>query len=114
MGHARALLPLAAAEQVMAAQTVVARKLSVRETEALVARQARGTAAAPAARKAAPAKSRDLLRLEESLADRLSAAVEIRLAPRARKGAQPGEIVVRFHSLDELSGVLQRLGVAEA
>jgi ParB family chromosome partitioning protein len=113
MGHARALLPLAAAEQVMAAQTVVARKLSVRETEALVARQSRAPAA-PASKKAAPAKSRDLLRLEESLADKLSAAVEIRLAPRARKGAQPGEIVVRFHSLDELNGVLQRLGVAEA
>jgi ParB family chromosome partitioning protein len=109
MGHARALLPLAAAEQVMAAQTVVAKKLSVRETEALVARQSRP----PAAARKAVAKSRDLLRLEEALADRLSATVEIRLAPRARKGAQPGEIAVRFHSLDELNGLLQRLGVSE-
>jgi ParB family transcriptional regulator, chromosome partitioning protein len=110
MGHARALLPLAAAAQVMAAQTVVAKKLSVRETEALVARQSRP---APAAAKKTAAKSRDITRLEEALADKLSASVEIRLAPRARKGAQPGEIAVRFHSLDELNGVLQRLGVGE-
>jgi ParB family transcriptional regulator, chromosome partitioning protein len=112
MGHARALLPLAAAEQVMAAQSVVAKKLSVRQTEALVARQTRGAPAAGALKNTAT-KSRDLVRLEEALADKLSAAVEIRLAPRSRKGAQPGEIAVRFHSLDELNGVLQRLGVAE-
>jgi ParB family chromosome partitioning protein len=111
MGHARALLPLAAAEQVMAAQTVVARKLSVRDTEAWVARQARGTGAAKPA--AAQKKSRDVLRLEESLADRLAAKVEIRMAARARKGAQPGEIAIAFGSLDELNGLLQRLGVAE-
>ena len=47
MGHARALLALPAAQQVMAGQEIVARKLSVREAERLVARQlapAAGTA----------------------------------------------------------------------
>src|SRR3954471_24322363 len=38
MGHARALLPLGAAQQVMAAQEISAKKLSVRDAERLAAR----------------------------------------------------------------------------
>jgi ParB family chromosome partitioning protein len=40
MGHARALLALEAAPQILAANEVVAKKLSVRQAEALVARRA--------------------------------------------------------------------------
>ena len=39
MGHARALLPLAAAQQILGANQIVAKKLSVREAESLTARQ---------------------------------------------------------------------------
>ena len=46
MGHARALLALAAGEQVMAAQEIAARKLSVRDAERLVARSGRDAPAA--------------------------------------------------------------------
>jgi ParB family chromosome partitioning protein len=110
MGHARALLALPAAEQVMAAHEISARKLSVREAERLVAR-----AAAPRheAKAAAPRKSGDLLRLEERLADLLTAAVEIRVLKRTRRGEQ-GEVAVRFDSLDELNALLEKLGVTEA
>ena len=109
MGHARALLALPAAEQVMAAHEISAKKLSVREAERLVAR-----AAAPRGepKAAAPRKSGDLLRLEERLADLLTASVEIRVLRRTRRGEQ-GEIAVRFDSLDELNGVLEKLGVTE-
>ena len=111
MGHARALLALPAAEQVMAAQAVVARKLNVREAERLVARQAQA-AQAPAApaKPRAGDKPRDIARLEERLADALTAPVEIRL----RKGrAGHGEIAIPFASLDELDALLDKLGVIE-
>jgi ParB family chromosome partitioning protein len=110
MGHARALLALAPAQQVMAGQEIVARGLSVREAERLVARHQRPPAAAPT--KKAKAKSRDIARLEERLADRLAAVVEIRIQQRTKRGER-GEIAIRFDSLDELNGLLDRLGAGE-
>ena len=111
MGHARALLALPAAEQVMAAQAVVARKLNVREAERLVARQAQAAQAQAApAKPRAGDKPRDIARLEERLSDALTAPVEIRL----RKGrAGHGEIAIPFGSLDELDALLDKLGVNE-
>jgi len=116
MGHARALLALPAAQQVLAAQQVVARQLSVREAEALVARQLRGEAKGAAGGRSTArrnAKPRDVVRLEERLADRLAAAVEIRLGRKTARG-QAGEIAIRFDSLDELNGLLDRLGAGES
>jgi ParB family chromosome partitioning protein len=111
MGHARALLALPAAEQIMAAQEISARKLSVREAERLVGRNLslneRGSQSGRAAK---PARSRDTTRLEERLADVLTASVEIRMT---RRGGQ-GEIAIRFGSLDELNSLLDKLGAGEA
>jgi ParB family chromosome partitioning protein len=64
MGHARALLALPAAQQVMAAHEISARKLSVREAERLVTRAAQSGKPASAGDKTKP---RDILRLEERL-----------------------------------------------
>ncbi len=108
MGHARALLALGTAEQVMTAHEVVARKLSVRDTERHVARQS-APGRAPSAAK--PAKPRDIVRLEERLADQLTAPVEIRVKRRTRRGEQ-GEIAIAFDTLEELNGLLERLGLA--
>ncbi|MFT3818681.1 MAG: ParB/RepB/Spo0J family partition protein [Rubrivivax sp.] len=108
MGHARALLPLPAAQQVMAAQTVVARKLSVREAEKLAGAQASGRQA-PLLR-VKKDKPRDLLRLEEQLSDHLTAAVEIRVHGKGKQGER-GEVAIAFGSLDELNGVLEKLGL---
>ena len=110
MGHARALVALDAAQQVMAAHEITARKLSVREAEKLVARSVSGRSAAT--RPAPVPKSRDIVRLEERLADVLAAAVEIRVRPRGKR-VQQGEISIAFASLDELNGLLERLGVSE-
>jgi ParB family chromosome partitioning protein len=102
MGHARALLAVDGATQVQLAQRVVARGLSVRETETAVAHQGR-----PPARRgggAAPAKNRDVARLEEELSDALGATVK--LASNAR-GA--GRVVIEFASLDQLDGIVARL-----
>jgi ParB family chromosome partitioning protein len=111
MGHARALLALPAAQQLMSAHQIAARKLSVREAERLVARQASGQEGTERRRK--NAKPRDIVRLEERLADALTATVEIRLKRRTSRGEQ-GEIAIRFDTLDELNGLLDKLGAGEA
>jgi ParB family chromosome partitioning protein len=107
MGHARALLALDRAHQITCAHEIAARQLSVREAEKLVGRTAAGSGA-QAPRRVAD-KSRDLQRIEEQLADRLCAAVEIRVRKRTQVGEQ-GEIAISFASLDELNGLLERLG----
>ena len=115
MGHARALLALEAAQQVMAANEVAAKKLSVRETEKLVARygdSGNGGSRQTPLMRIQRDKSRDIVRLEEALADRLTAAVEIRVQRKTKRGEQ-GEIAISFGSLDELNGLLDKLGVTE-
>jgi ParB family chromosome partitioning protein len=112
MGHARALLALDGAAQIQAANRVAARKLSVRETEKFVAKAAgNGGRQAPLMR-IKQDKPRDIVRLEEALADKLTATVEIRVLRKTRRGEQ-GEIAISFDSLDELSGLLDKLGIGE-
>jgi ParB family transcriptional regulator, chromosome partitioning protein len=115
MGHARALLALPSAQQVMCAQEISARRLSVREAEKLVTRhvqEASRNDTAPARKKdAGPA--RDITRLQNQLADLLTAKVEIRVKRRTAKGEQ-GEVAIHFGSLDELNGLLEKLGLQDA
>ena len=111
MGHARALLSLDSAQQIMAANEIVAKKLSVRDAEKLAAKAANPGRQTPLLR-VAKEKSRDIVRLEEQLADALTADVEIRVQRKTKRGEQ-GEIAIRFGSLDELSGLLDKLGAGE-
>jgi ParB family chromosome partitioning protein len=111
MGHARALLSLEAAQQILAANEIVAKKLSVRDAEKLVARTANAGRQTPLLR-VKKDKSRDLVRLEEALADMLTAAVEIRVHRKTKRGEQ-GEIAIAFGSLEELNGLLEKLGARE-
>ncbi len=101
MGHGRALLPLAKAEQSSIANMIVQKAWSVRETERAVNKLIE-----PKAKKEPvnPPPDRDLQRLEEELADRLGATVKI---VANRKGS--GQITVKFSSLDELDGLLGHL-----
>jgi ParB family chromosome partitioning protein len=112
MGHARALLTLDRAHQITGATQIVARKLSVREAEKLVARVGAGLAPRNAAgqrvRKEPP---RDIGRLEEELSDLLTAKVEIRVKRRGKQGEQ-GEIAIAFDSLDALNALIDRLRAA--
>jgi len=101
MGHARALRALAGSSQCEAAREVVKRRLSVRETEALVRRCAGAAGAGPRP----PAKvDPDLRRLENSLSDRLGAPVAIRHTAAGR-----GRLVIRYGSIDELEGILEKI-----
>jgi ParB family chromosome partitioning protein len=106
MGHARALLPLDGAHQITCATEIAAKKLSVREAEKLVARQ--GVGRQTPLLRVKNEKSRDLLRLEQDLSDLLATTVEIRVKKRTKRGEQ-GELSIQFSSLDELSGLLDRL-----
>ena len=99
MGHARALLALDAARQIELGTRIGAKRLSVRETEALVQRLLR----APATRRR-KRSDRDLARLEEELSERLGTTVEIR---SARKGR--GKLVLHYSSLEHLEQLLKRL-----
>jgi ParB family chromosome partitioning protein len=112
MGHARALLSLDAAQQILSANQIAAKKLSVRDAERLVARVLNAGRQTPLLR-VKKDKPRDIVRLEESLADTLTAAVEIRIHRKTKRGEQ-GEIAIAFGSLDELNGLLQKLGARDA
>jgi ParB family chromosome partitioning protein len=111
MGHARALLMLEPAHQILSANEIVSKKMSVRDAEKLVARGQSGGRQTPLLR-VKKDKPGDVLRLEERLADRLAAAVEIRMLKKTRRG-ESGEIAISFGSFDELSGLLERLGLDE-
>ena len=111
MGHARALLGLEAGQQVASANEIVARKLSVREAEKLVAK-AQGNGRQATLLRVRKDKPRDIVRLEEQLADALTAQVEIRIHRNTSRGQQ-GEVAISFGSLEELNGLLDKLGASE-
>ena len=108
MGHARALLALDRAHQITCASAIAAKKLSVREAERLVAREASGGGRQAPLLRVRREKSRDLARLEEELSDALTAPVEIRIKKRSERGEQ-GELAIAFGSLDELNGLIEKL-----
>jgi ParB family chromosome partitioning protein len=112
MGHARALLPLDGAQQVLSANEIVAKKLSVREAEKLVMRAATSGGRQATLLRAKHDKPRDLQRIEHELSDLLTAQVDIRVKRRTAKGEQ-GEVAIAFGSLDELSGLLAKLGLTQ-
>ncbi|MBA1189202.1 ParB/RepB/Spo0J family partition protein [Pseudomonas entomophila] len=100
MGHARALLGLGEDRQVEGARHVVARGLTVRQTEALVRQWLSDTPEPAEQAKPDP----DISRLEQRLAERLGSAVQIK---HGQKGK--GQLVIRYNSLDELQGVLAHI-----
>jgi len=100
MGHARALLGLDEERQVEGARHVVARGLTVRQTEALVRQWLTGKPEPVEPARPDP----DIARLEQRLAERLGSAVQIR---HGNKGK--GQLVIRYNSLDELQGVLAHI-----
>ncbi|HNR92129.1 MAG TPA: ParB/RepB/Spo0J family partition protein [Dokdonella sp.] len=101
MGHARALLSLAAPRAVALARETVAKDWSVRELEDAVRRAGTPT------KKATPAKARadaNISALESSLSERLGTRVAI---SHGRNGR--GKLVIHYHSLDELDGILEKI-----
>ena len=104
MGHARALLALTLRRQQVEVGTLVARKgLSVRDTEgmvrALLARASGGTV-----HKEEKGLDPNVQRLQDELSEKLGAPVQIQHASSGK-----GKVVVTYHSLDELDGILAHI-----
>lgn len=100
-GHARALLGLPlAVEQVAALQLVIARDLSVRQTEQLVREWRREPTTQPRERPAPPPL---LQRLEADFRRALGTKVEL------QKGRKGGRLVIHFFSEDELDGLYRQI-----
>lgn len=102
MGHARALLALAGAEQIQVANEVVAKDLSVRETERLIARLAEKNGEKKD--KKVKESSGDNRILEERLADSIGAPVRVVYGKKGR-----GKIVIDFADLDDLDALIAKL-----
>jgi ParB family chromosome partitioning protein len=100
MGHAKALLGLPQDQQAAAARWVVAKGLTVRETEAYVARLLEGGIK----HSQKPTQDPNIKALETELASRLGAKVQIQ---HGRKGK--GKLVLAYNSLDELDGILAHI-----
>jgi len=99
MGHGRAMLTLAPEQQMQVARQVVARSLSVRQTEAMVRQLQQekpdsGTVAKPRV-------DPNIRALQDDLAERLGARVAINHGQRGK-----GKLVIEYSSLDELDGIL--------
>ena len=100
MGHARALLTLEPSLQAKAAREVVAKDLSVRETEKLVRRLKN-----PPVPKTTTLDP-DVQRLQNALAEKLCAKVKL-----SHNAKGKGKMVIAFNSADELDGILEQLGL---
>ncbi len=100
MGHARALLALNGEQQSSAAKTVVGKGMSVRQTEALVRRLQKQ----PSGKGANKALDPDIRHLQDTLADKLGAEVQIQHSAKGK-----GKLVVKYSSLDQLDGILEHI-----
>ena len=103
MGHARALLTLEPEAQGQVARQIVAKRLTVRQTETLVKRRLSPTPEAAVVRQDA-----DVARLEHRLSEYFGQAVKVK-----KKGASKGQLVIDYNSFDELEGVLTRAGFSQ-
>jgi ParB family chromosome partitioning protein len=102
MGHGRAMLTLPPEQQMQVARQVVAKSLSVRQTEALVRRlQSEKPGDAKAEKTAVDPNIRAL---QDDLSERLGARVAIAHGKRGK-----GKLVIEYSSLDELDGILNHI-----
>lgn len=100
MGHARALLSLPEAKQLIAARQVVAKAMSVRQTEVLVKKEQEP----PLEKKAKPVVDPNIAKLEERLQASLGANVKIQHSAQGK-----GKLEIHYTSLTELDGILRHL-----
>jgi len=100
MGHARALLALQNDEQTTAARSVVAKELTVRETEALIKKLQE-----PEKPKIEKEKDPDTKVLEQNLSEKLGSQVSISHNTKGK-----GKLVISYTNLDELDGIVARFG----
>ena len=101
LGHAKVILGLPDHERTEMARLVVARELSVRQTELMVRQQLAGKK--PLIR-TPPAADPDTSRLQEELSAKLGTGVRIKHGAKGR-----GTVVIPYSSLDQLDGILEHI-----
>ena len=106
MGHARALLAVDAAIQIQLANQIIAKRLSVRDAEALVTRTTKESTNKPTTKQSH--QSRDVTRLEETLSDQLGTKVSLKVASKGR-----GQLIIDFHGWDHCSALIEKLNLKE-
>lgn len=99
MGHARALLALTPQQQVELAELIIAQNLSVRETEKRVQKL---LSAAPQPSVKAQ-KTRDIVRLEEDLSEKLGTTVKL----QHNQKKSSGRLVIQYSDLEELDRLIR-------
>ena len=100
MGHARALIGLDAAQQVMLANKIVHQRLSVREVETLVKNVA--TEAKPKLPKTS--MNHDVLALQNTLSEKIGASVSI-----TAKANGAGSLKINYSNLDQLDEIIKKI-----
>lgn len=103
MGHARALLALKGNAQIKVAHIIVAKDLSVRQTEKIVRQMLHNEEFIN--NKTVQAVDPDIQSLETKLSEKFGTAVAI-----AHSRAGHGKLVFRYNSLEELDGILEKMG----
>lgn len=106
MGHARALLAVDAAIQIQLANQIIAKRLSVRDAEALVTRTTKEPTNKLTTKQSK--QSRDVTRLEETLSDQLGTKVSLKVASKGR-----GQLIIDFHGWDHCSSLIEKLNLKE-
>ena len=101
MGHARALLSLEGAQQVLLANKIILEGLSVREAEKLVQQQGEQSPANVASQKIPKKENRDTQQLQEEMSAHLGARVEIK---SNTKGGR--KLVIEYSNNDHLEELL--------
>jgi ParB family transcriptional regulator, chromosome partitioning protein len=108
MGHARALIGLTGAQQIMLAEKIIQDDLSVREVENLVKKTManidENTEKNKSKQQVKYSVSKDVLRLQETLSDQLGASVSIKANAN---GA--GVLKINYASLDQLDEILAKI-----
>lgn len=99
MGHARALLALTLELQFEAAETIIAKGLSVRETEELVRRMQMPASVTEAMVKPVDP---DIKRLQQDLTHKLRLKVAIQCGAKGK-----GKLVIQYNNLTELDKLLE-------
>ena len=100
MGHARALIGLDAAQQVMLANKIVQQDLSVREVENLV----KNVSADAKPKQQKISMNRDVLALQNTLSEKIGAVVSI-----SAKTSGAGTLKISYSSLDQLDDIIAKI-----
>jgi len=101
LGHAKVLLALDPEKQLEAAQKIIKAGMTVRAAEQLI----KTLQQPPRPSSAATTTDNDTLRLQQTLSAKLGAKVVI-----VHKGNGSGKLVINYAGLEELDGIIEKLG----